>query len=133
MSSVVFSPDCRRLASGSLDKTIKGVGSGHGPGENPLRPSRGTVLGVSGVVFSPDGRRLASGSLDKTIKDVGRGHGPGITTEPRWARQFGMSRSGLQSGRPAAGQRQLGQHDQDLGSGQRAQDKTLTLKGPLGA
>ena len=35
VGAVVFSPDGRRLASGSLDQTIKGVGSGHGPG-NPL-------------------------------------------------------------------------------------------------
>ncbi len=63
--SVVFSPDGKVLASGSVDKTIKlwNVETGQ-----ELRTLSGHGARVNTVVFSPDGKVLASGSSDHLIK-----------------------------------------------------------------
>jgi WD40 repeat protein len=65
VSSVVFSPDGKLLASGSWDRTVKlwAVASGQEP-----RTLRGYADKVSSVVFSPDGKLLASSGLDSTAK-----------------------------------------------------------------
>ena len=63
--SVTFSPDGKRIASGSLDKTIclwdaeTGLQLGS--------PLTGHTDHICSVAFSPDGKRIASGSSDKTI------------------------------------------------------------------
>ena len=62
--SVAFSPDGSRLASGSLDHTIKLWNAQTGDLINTLRHDSG----VYSVAFSPDGSRLTSGSKDKTIQ-----------------------------------------------------------------
>nr|VFK54837.1 MAG: WD40 repeat [Candidatus Kentron sp. TUN]VFK59935.1 MAG: WD40 repeat [Candidatus Kentron sp. TUN] len=70
--SVTFSPDGRRLLSGSRDKTLKlwDVASGR-----EIRTFKGHSAGVLSVAFSPDGRRALSGSYDETLKlwDVASG------------------------------------------------------------
>jgi len=65
VSSVVFSADGRRIASGSGDQTIKVWDTATGQETLTLN---GHSRQINAVAFSPDGRRIASGSYDKTIK-----------------------------------------------------------------
>jgi WD40 repeat protein len=59
------SPDGRRLATGSNDRTIKLWDTRTGEEVFTLRGHTG---GVIRVAFSPDGRRIASGSWDRTVR-----------------------------------------------------------------
>jgi WD40 repeat protein/serine/threonine protein kinase len=72
VSSVAFSPDGRRIASGDWVGTVKvwDVGSGQ-----EILTLKGHTRGVNSVAFSPDGRRIASGGADNTVKvwDAGSG------------------------------------------------------------
>jgi WD40 repeat protein len=63
--SVAFSPDGKRLASGSEDQTIKVWDAQTGQATLTLK---GHTRGVTSVAFRPDGKRLASGSDDSTLK-----------------------------------------------------------------
>ncbi|KAL2890567.1 Vegetative incompatibility protein HET-E-1 [Ceratocystis lukuohia] len=65
VTSVVFSNDGQRLASGSEDSTVKIWDATSGA---CLQTLEGHHSSVSSVVFSNDGQRLASGSWDKTVK-----------------------------------------------------------------
>jgi WD40 repeat protein/serine/threonine protein kinase len=69
---VAYSPDGRRLASASLDGSLK-VWDARTGLEVVAVDTRQDM--VSGVAYSPDGRRLATGSWDKTVKvwDVATG------------------------------------------------------------
>ncbi|KAF2685713.1 HET-domain-containing protein [Lentithecium fluviatile CBS 122367] len=64
---VAFSHDSARLASASLDRTVKIWDASSGDGEclSTLEGHRGSV---SSVAFSHDSARLASASLDRTAK-----------------------------------------------------------------
>ncbi|MCO6427823.1 WD40 repeat domain-containing protein, partial [Nitrosomonas communis] len=66
VSSVAFSPDGRRIVSGSWDSTIRlrDAESGQQIGQ-PLLGHQDAVLSIA---FSPDGRRIVSGSMDKTVR-----------------------------------------------------------------
>jgi hypothetical protein len=64
VTSVAFSPDGTRLASGSHDYTVKlwNVATG-----KAIASFEGHSATVTSVAFSPNGTRLASGSWDNTI------------------------------------------------------------------
>jgi len=72
VTSVHFSPDGTRLASGGHDNTVKLWSVVSGELERTLAGHKNYV---NSVHFSPDGMRLASGSKDKTVKlwSVGSG------------------------------------------------------------
>ncbi|MCF3596825.1 CHAT domain-containing protein [Planktothrix agardhii 1032] len=63
--AVSFSPDGKRLATGSWDNTVKLWDANTGKEIQTLRGHTDRVYGVS---FSPDGKRLATGSWDNTVK-----------------------------------------------------------------
>ncbi|KIM23596.1 hypothetical protein M408DRAFT_332227, partial [Serendipita vermifera MAFF 305830] len=66
VQSVAFSPDGRRIVSGSDDMTIR-VWDAE-TGEVVAGPFQGHIERVNSVSFSPDGRRIVSGSDDMTIR-----------------------------------------------------------------
>ena len=59
VNSVSYSPDGRRIASGSADKTVRVWDAESGA---ELAVLRGHESRVTSVSYSPDGRRIASGS-----------------------------------------------------------------------
>jgi hypothetical protein len=66
VTSVAFSRDGKRIATGGVDKTVQQWDAATGrPIGEPLTGHTGLVLSVA---FSPDGTRIISGSDDKTVR-----------------------------------------------------------------
>ncbi|MBC8114054.1 MAG: hypothetical protein H7062_06730 [Candidatus Saccharimonas sp.] len=63
--SVCFSPDGRRIASGSRDQTVRVWDAQSGAELALLRGHEDTVISVC---LSPDGRRIVSDSWDMTVR-----------------------------------------------------------------
>ena len=72
VNSVTYSPDGKKVASGSEDGTVRIWDVGRGECERTLTGHTGYVTSVT---YSPDGKKVASGSADGTVRiwDVGRG------------------------------------------------------------
>ena len=62
---MAFSPDGKRIVSGSDDNTVKVWDADKGTETLTLK---GHTDQVTSVAFSPDGKRIVSGSWDKTVK-----------------------------------------------------------------
>ena len=65
VDSVCFSPDGRRLASSSYDRTVRLWDVETGACVRTLEGHSSTVWSVC---FSPDGKQVASGSADRTAR-----------------------------------------------------------------
>ena len=77
VSSIAFSPDGKRIASGSHDKSVKIWDAGTCREVATLQGHTDKVLCVA---FSPDGKRIASGGIDKTVNIRDAATGREITT-----------------------------------------------------
>ncbi|KAG8784618.1 POC1 centriolar protein A [Serendipita sp. 397] len=66
VASVAYSPDGRRIISGSWDNTIRIWDTEMGTGVG--KPLEGHTRPVTSVAYSPDGCRIISGSFDSTIR-----------------------------------------------------------------
>jgi len=73
---VTWSPDGRRLATASNDRTVRIWDAGNG---SELTVLHGHNDWVQAVVWSPDGRRLATASNDRTVRIWDAGNGSELT------------------------------------------------------
>ena len=62
---MAFSPDGKRIVTGSEDKTVKVWDAETG---QEVLALKGHTDDVSSVAFSPDGKRIVTGSEDRTVK-----------------------------------------------------------------
>ncbi|KAJ7698351.1 hypothetical protein B0H17DRAFT_332784 [Mycena rosella] len=94
--SVAFSPDGRRIVSGSDDNTIRIWDSDTGAAVGA--PLTGHSNCVQSVAFSPDGRRIVSGSGDNTIRiwdsDTGAAVGAPLTGHSNGVQSVAFSPDG---------------------------------------
>ena len=118
--SVAFSPDGKRIVSGSGDKTVRvwDVDTGKPIGQ----PLTGHTAVVSSVAFSPDGKRIVSGSGDDTVRvwDADTGN---RSAQPMTSDTGGGDQRGVQPGREADRLRQRRSNGAGVGRRDRPTDR----------
>jgi WD40 repeat protein len=77
VNAAAWSPDSKRIASGSDDKTVQVWNATNG---GNVFTYRGHTDLVEAVAWSPDGKRIASGSFDKTVQVWNAANGDNIFT-----------------------------------------------------
>lgn len=102
--SLVFSPDGRLLASGSVDQTIRlwqistlVFAEAAKPHTPPSTVLKGHSAHIYSLAFSPDGKTLASGSFDQTVRlwEVASGRGLAVLCQhTSWVRAVTFSPNG---------------------------------------
>jgi hypothetical protein len=94
--SVAFSPDGRRIVSGSLDSNLRLWDAASGKPIGP--PLKGHTDMVHSVAFSPDGRRIVSGSRDSNLRlwdaATGKPIGPPLKGHTDWVNSVAFSPDG---------------------------------------
>jgi sugar lactone lactonase YvrE len=90
VNAVAFSPEGQRLASASLDNTVRIWDTGTG---RAVRTLKGHTQNVLAVAFNPDGKRLASASMDGTVRlwDADSGRQVGIIKSQAQPGQGGVN------------------------------------------
>jgi len=94
--SIAYSPNGRRIISGSSDKTIRIWDAENGAAIG--NPVKGHTGNVNCVAYSPDGEYIVSGSDDRTIRiwdaETGAGVGKPLEGHTDWIRSVVYSPSG---------------------------------------
>ena len=109
VTSVAFSRDGKRIASGSNDKTLKVWDATSG---EEILTIRGHTSEVTCVAFSPDGKRLASGCFNPWVK-IWDAHWPRDPHAQGTHRLY--QQRGVQSRRQTPSQLRYGQDGQGVG------------------